>query len=128
MEQIWITLQSIGIGTVRRDESRRRTNRTACQTFDHRIHLIVHNLKYGIRVIAYPMPAEIVTLVRLPISEAVDMLRQRHRITETFSEVRLEDEYLAFYFEAHLAECLEVRLEDEYLAFYFVHPSSQSNS
>ena len=35
------------------------------------------------------------------------MLRQRHKITETFSEVRLEDEYLAF---------------------YFVHPSSQSNS
>ncbi len=52
------------------------------------------------------MPAEIVTLVRLPISEAVDMLRQRHKITETFSEVRLEDEYLAF---------------------YFVHPSSQSD-
>ena len=44
------------------------------------------------------MPEEVVTLVRLPIKEAVEMLRKRHNISETFSEVRLEDEYLAFYF------------------------------
>ncbi len=44
------------------------------------------------------MTAEIVTLVRLPISEAVEMLRKRHHIKEAFSEVRLEDNFLAFYF------------------------------
>jgi hypothetical protein len=44
------------------------------------------------------MAIEVVTLVRLPISEAVEMLRQRHNITEAFNEVRLEDDFLAFYF------------------------------
>ena len=44
------------------------------------------------------MTAEVVTLVRLPIAEAVEMLRQKHDISEAFSEVRLEDEFLAFYF------------------------------
>ena len=44
------------------------------------------------------MTAEVVTLVRLPIAEAVEMLRERHSITEAFSEVRLEDDFLAFYF------------------------------
>ncbi len=44
------------------------------------------------------MPEEIVTLVRLPVAEAVDALRKRHHISEPFSEVRLEDNFLAFYF------------------------------
>ncbi len=44
------------------------------------------------------MTAEVVTLVRLPISEAVETLRKQHNIKEAFSEVRLEDNFLAFYF------------------------------
>lgn len=44
------------------------------------------------------MPEQVVTLVRLPIKEAVEMLRKKHHISEAFSEVRLEDEFLAFYF------------------------------
>lgn len=44
------------------------------------------------------MTTEVVTLVRLPISEAVEMLRKQHGIKESFSEVRLEEDFLAFYF------------------------------
>jgi len=49
------------------------------------------------------MTAEVVTIVKLPIAEAVEMLRKRHRIKEAFSEVRLEDNFLAFYF-THASE------------------------
>lgn len=44
------------------------------------------------------MATEVVTLVRLPVSEAVDLLRKRHKIKEPFVEVRLEDDCLTFYF------------------------------
>jgi hypothetical protein len=44
------------------------------------------------------VPEQVVTLVRLPIQEAVEMLRRKHNISETFTEVRLEDDFLAFYF------------------------------
>ncbi len=44
------------------------------------------------------MSEQVITLVRLPIQEAVEMLRRKYHISETFTEVRLEDDFLAFYF------------------------------
>ena len=44
------------------------------------------------------MPEEIVTLVRMSISELVEELRKRHRIQDPLGDVRLEEDSLTFYF------------------------------
>src|SRR6266571_5522451 len=45
-----------------------------------------------------PMPDHIVTVVRVPLDEIVQSIKQRNQITDPFDEVRVEDDCLTFYF------------------------------
>ncbi|SRR6266571_5804489 len=44
------------------------------------------------------MPDHIATVVRVPLEEIVQAIKQRNHITDPFDEVRVEDDCLTFYF------------------------------
>jgi hypothetical protein len=48
------------------------------------------------------MPEEIFTIVRVPVKEVEDSLREKHTLPRLLSEVRVEGDTLVFYFSGEL--------------------------